>query len=55
MGAIIYQDRQHAVHGGEVGPVAQLLYKELQAIQYGEKEDPFGWNLVVQMEQLAKR
>ncbi len=55
VGAIVYQGQNHAVHGGEVGPVAQLLYKELQAIQYGEKEDPFGWNLVVQTAQLAKR
>jgi len=55
VGAIVFQDQNHVVHGGEVGPVAQLLYKELQAIQYGEKEDQFGWNLVVQTAQMARR
>ena len=55
VGAIVYQGQTHVVHGGEVGPVAQLLYRELQSIQYGEKEDPFGWNLVVQAPQPVKR
>lgn len=45
VGAICYRDDIFRINGGEVGPVARQLYDELQAIQYGEKEDLFGWTL----------
>jgi branched-chain amino acid aminotransferase len=55
VGAIGYQDRKLVINGGEVGPVAHLLYRELQAIQYGEKKDLFGWVLAVPTPQMAQR
>ena len=30
-----------------VGPVAKHLYNELTAIQYGRKEDPYGWTMKI--------
>lgn len=32
---------------GEAGPVSTKLYKQLQAIQYGEAEDKFNWNYIL--------
>ncbi len=43
VGEICYRDQCHSIHGGGVGEWAQRLYEEIVAIQYGEKEDPFGW------------
>ena len=33
---------------GKPGPKCTLLYNTLRAIQYGEKEDKFGWNTIVE-------
>ena len=33
---------------GKPGPKCALLYNTLRAIQYGEKEDKFGWNTIVE-------
>ncbi len=49
VGGICYRDTLHPIGKNEVGPVARKLYGELQAIQYGEKEDVFGWTLRVPM------
>lgn len=43
VGAISYKDQNHKVHNGEVGEWSQKLYDEIVAIQYGIKDDPFGW------------
>jgi len=32
---------------GKAGPVSTKLYKRLQGIQFGEMEDKFGWNLII--------
>jgi branched-chain amino acid aminotransferase len=32
---------------GEAGPVSTKLYKQLQGIQYGEVEDKFNWNYIL--------
>jgi len=47
VGAFCYMDKLCQINHGEVGPVAQRLYNALQAIQYGEKPDLFGWTLRV--------
>ena len=47
VGTIMYKDQSLTVNGGDVGPVARKLYNELQAIQYGEKDDPFDWNTTI--------
>ncbi|MBW2066325.1 MAG: branched-chain amino acid aminotransferase [Deltaproteobacteria bacterium] len=43
VGQITYKDKDYIVAGGEMGKLSQRLYKEIVAIQYGEKEDPHGW------------
>jgi branched-chain amino acid aminotransferase len=43
VGEISYRDRMYRIAGGKVGEWAQKLYDEILGIQYGEKEDIFGW------------
>jgi branched-chain amino acid aminotransferase len=43
VGSLHYQDRDHEVNEGRTGPLAQRLFTELQAIQYGEQQDPYNW------------
>ncbi len=43
VGAISYKDESFRIGNGSVGELSQKLYDEIVAIQYGEKEDPFGW------------
>ncbi len=31
------------IHNGEIGPYSQKFYNEITGVQYGEKDDPFGW------------
>jgi branched-chain amino acid aminotransferase len=33
---------------GEAGPISTKLYKRLQAIQYGDEPDTYGWNYIVE-------
>lgn len=33
---------------GEAGPISTKLYKKLQAIQYGDEEDVYNWNHIVE-------
>lgn len=43
VGQITYKGEDHVVAGGKMGELSQKLYNEIVAIQYGEKEDPYGW------------
>jgi branched-chain amino acid aminotransferase len=43
VGQITYRDRDYIVAGGKMGELSQRLYDEIVAIQYGEKDDPYGW------------
>ena len=43
VGQITYKDKDYVVAGGKMGELSQKLYNEIVAIQYGEKEDPYGW------------
>ncbi len=43
VGEICYKDKPFKVHGGGVGEWSQKLFDDIMAIQYGEKEDVFGW------------
>lgn len=35
------------INNNEIGPVSRMLYDELTGIQWGLKEDPFGWRHIV--------
>jgi branched-chain amino acid aminotransferase len=45
VGQITYKGENHVVAGGKMGNISQRLYNEIVAIQYGEKEDPYGWRV----------
>lgn len=43
VGALHYKGMDCEVNGGRTGKLAKRLFDEIQAIQYGQKEDPYGW------------
>ncbi len=43
VGSLYYKETDYPINGGETGELAHRLFNELTAMQYGEKEDPFGW------------
>ena len=43
VGEISFKDESFRVQDGGVGEWSQKLYDEIVGIQYGEKEDKFGW------------
>jgi branched-chain amino acid aminotransferase len=45
VGEIGYQGRDYAVADGRTGKLSRMLYDELTGIQYGRREDPFGWRV----------
>lgn len=47
VGQITYKGKDNIVAGGKMGELSQRLYNEIVAIQYGEKEDPYGWRVKI--------
>lgn len=47
VGWIHFREKEYVVNGGRVGRLSERLYGELLQIQYGEKEDPFGWRMKI--------
>ena len=47
VGELMYGDRSYPINNGETGPLSIRLYEELQAIQYGHREDQYGWRVKV--------
>ncbi|MBN1615303.1 MAG: branched-chain amino acid aminotransferase [Deltaproteobacteria bacterium] len=47
VGQIYYQDKEHVINGGRIGTLTERLYNEILQIQYGMKEDPFGWRVKI--------
>ncbi len=47
IGELCYKDKCMVINGGKVGTLSQKLFDELVAIQYGMKDDPFGWRVRV--------
>jgi len=43
IGSLYYQDKSYMINKSTVGPISKLLYTNLIDIQYGRKEDPYGW------------
>jgi branched-chain amino acid aminotransferase len=43
VGKIHYKGQTHEVADGKTGVLAQTLYDQLLAVQYGEAPDPYGW------------
>ena len=47
VGELLYEEVSYPINKGETGPLSVRLFEELQAIQYGRVEDPFGWRVKV--------
>lgn len=47
IGQLFYQDHTYSISENKIGTLTQKLYDELTGIQWGRKEDPFGWSFVV--------
>jgi branched-chain amino acid aminotransferase len=47
VGLIHYKLKEYGINGGKTGPVTERLYNEILYIQYGEKDDPFGWRIKI--------
>jgi branched-chain amino acid aminotransferase len=45
VGEISYKGKDYKVADGKTGELARKLYDEITGIQYGRKEDPFGWRV----------
>jgi branched-chain amino acid aminotransferase len=45
IGEIFYKGKATAISGGGIGAITEKLYNEILQIQYGEKDDPFGWRV----------
>ena len=45
VGQICFKNKDHKIAGGNVGELSKKLYDEITGIQYGHKEDPFGWRI----------
>ena len=43
VGRLAWNDREITISGGNIGMLTQDFYDTLTGIQYGEREDPFGW------------
>lgn len=43
VGEIFYREKSYIVNNGQVGEWSKRFYDEIMGIQYGEKEDIFGW------------
>ncbi len=47
VGQIYFRGREYLINGGKTGPLAEKLYNEILQIQYGLKEDQFGWRVKI--------
>ena len=47
VGELCYRDEHLQINGGATGELATRLFEELQAIQYGHREDPHKWRVRV--------
>lgn len=47
VGQIFFRGTEYLINGGKTGELAQKLYNEILQIQYGLKDDPFGWRVKI--------
>lgn len=47
VGLIYFKGTDYPINGGRIGQTTEKLYNEILQIQYGEKEDPFGWRMKI--------
>ena len=47
IGQIFYKGKPIFINEGKTGRLTERLYNEILQIQYGEKDDPFGWRVLI--------
>ena len=47
VGQIYYRGKEYVIGDGNTGRLTEKLYNEILQIQYGEREDPFGWRVKI--------
>ena len=47
VGALSYKGKEFSINDEKTGPLAQRLFDELQGIQFGDRQDPFGWRIPI--------
>ena len=47
VGRLYHDGREITIRDGTPGPVATRLYEELTGLQYGRRDDPYGWTVPV--------
>jgi branched-chain amino acid aminotransferase len=47
VGQIYYRGTEHFIGDGKAGKLTERLYNEILQIQYGQKDDPFGWRIKI--------
>ena len=45
VGLICYKGEDFNIAEGQTGELSKKFYEEITGIQYGRREDPFGWRL----------
>jgi branched-chain amino acid aminotransferase len=55
VGQIHFRGKDYFINDNKTGPIAEKLYNEILQIQYGMKEDPFGWRLKIMDGKKAKK
>ena len=55
VGHLYFRNKEYAINNGKTGAIAEKLYNEILQIQYGFKEDPFGWSVKILEEGKAKK
>ena len=43
IGKLALGDKEYVIGGGKIGEVTQKLYDVLTGIQWGKRDDPYGW------------
>jgi branched-chain amino acid aminotransferase len=47
IGQLFYHDKEYFINEGKTGAMTERLYNEILQIQYGERDDPFGWRVKI--------
>jgi branched-chain amino acid aminotransferase len=47
VGQLCYRGKEFSISGGKTGKLTDRLYNEILQIQYGQKDDPFGWRIKI--------
>ncbi len=47
VGQIFFRGKEYVIGEGKTGSLTEKLYNEILQIQYGDKEDPFGWRVKI--------